>query len=271
MKSITARQILYIKLGEGGIWESQCIEDGTLRIRYRELPHEICERGEWPEAVALARSWSKDQGAATRHVNQVRQFYEAPADTMWVTFHADRLWWCFAETHVSPIEDGSRLRRVKGQWRDSDVSGKPLFKNNLSGKLLAVQGYQGTICSIGASPYVLAKINGQIPPAVAAAQAALETLRTSLVPLIQNLNAKDFEVFVDLLFRTAGWQRSGDLGGLERDIDLDLLSPITDERIAIQIKSRANLDEYEDYRRRYSDMKGYTRFYFVTHSPTSGL
>jgi hypothetical protein len=268
---ITASQVLYIKLGEGGIWETQCLEEGTLRLGYRELPHNLCEEGRWTEAVTAARTWSKDQGAATRHVNQVRQFYEAVPDTLWVTFHADRMWWCFAEPEIAQLEDGTKVRRVKDSWHDVDVLGRRLFKTHLSGKLLAVQGFQGTICSVGAQSYVLDKINATLPPQVAVAQTALNSLQEALIPLIQSLHAKDFEVFVDLIFRQAGWQRSGDVGGIERDIDLDLLSPVTGERIAIQLKSRATLDGYEDYRHRFSDMRGYTRFYFVTHSPGRDL
>jgi hypothetical protein len=271
MTAITASQVLYIKLGEGSIWEAQCIHDGTLRLGYRELAHDLCEKGRWNEAVMAARSWSKDQGAATRHVNQVRLFYEAAPDTLWVTFHADRLWWCFAESCISQLEDGTKVRRVKDSWHDTDVLGRRLFKAHLSGKLLAVQGFQGTICSVGAQSYVLDKINATLPPAVSAAQAALDSLQDTLIPLIQSLSAKDFEIFVDLIFRQAGWQRSGDVGGIERDIDLDLLSPVTGERIAIQLKSRAALEGYEDYRRRFADMRGYTRFYFVTHSPSRDL
>jgi hypothetical protein len=271
MTNIAAGQVLYIKLGEGGIWEAQCIRDGTLRIGYRELPHELCTGARWTEAITTARAWSKDQGAATRHVNQVRLFYEAAPNTLWVTFHSDRLWWCFADSGITQLEDGTKVRRVKDHWHDADLLGRRLFKTHLSGKLLAVQGFQGTICSVGAESYVLNKINATLPPPVAAAQTALDSLQDSLIPLIQSLHPKDFEVFVDLIFRQAGWQRSGDVGGIERDIDLDLLSPVTGERIAVQLKSRATLDGYEDYRRRFSDMRGYARFYFVTHSPSRDL
>ena len=39
----------------------------------------------------------------------------------------------------------------------------------------------------------------------------------------------------------------------------------------MQVKSRASEREYLDYRNKYADMRGYKRFYFVTHSPTKGL
>lgn len=268
---IEASNALYIKLGESGIWESDCIRDGTLRLGYRDLPHELCSPDRWEEAVEEARKWSKDQGAATRHVNQVRLFYETDHSTLWITFHADRLWWCFARPEVSLLGDGTRVRRVIEHWHDSDVQGRPLLKAYLSGKLLAVQGFQGTICSVSDLSYVLHKVNATVAPHVAAAQAALDALQGTLVPMIQSLHPKDFEVFADLIFRQAGWQRSGVVGGVERDIDLDLISPVTDERIGVQVKSRASMAEYTDYRQRYADMRGFTRFYFITHSPTREL
>jgi hypothetical protein len=74
-----------------------------------------------------------------------------------------------------------------------------------------------------------------------------------------------------LIFRQAGWQRTGVAGEVEKDIDLDLLSPITQERIAIQVKSKASARVYRAYQEKFSDMSGFTRFYFVTHSPDSSL
>lgn len=60
-------------------------------------------------------------------------------------------------------------------------------------------------------------------------------------------------------------------GGTLKDIDLDLISPITSERIAVQVKSRANASNYNDYKMRFETMIGFNKFYFVTHSPTQQL
>ena len=71
MAEIDASNALYIKLGESGIWEADCIRDGTLRLGYRELPHEVCSQGRWEDAVAEARKWSKDQGAAGDRTTEI--------------------------------------------------------------------------------------------------------------------------------------------------------------------------------------------------------
>lgn len=271
MDPVVADKALFIKLGEGGRWEADCIRDGTLRFGYREVPHELCASGDWAAVEDCARGFSRDRGAAARHVGQIRNFYEAPASTLWVTFHADRLWWCFAKQPVQVLPGNDKERTTLNGWSDSDVHGAPLLKGKLSGRLLAVQGFQGTICSVSELKYLLHKINGTVQAHVAVAQAAYENLQTQLIPIIERLHPKDLETLTDLIYRQAGWQRVGVSGGTEKDIDLDLIQPVTGERIAVQVKSRANAALWREYRQKYADMRGFSRFYFVTHSPSVDL
>lgn len=272
---ISAERALFIKLGEGGRWEVECIREGTLRFGYQEVPHSACERacksGDWSEVETAARAFSKDKGSATRHINQIREFYEADRKILWITFHSDRLWWCFSEPGVTGLPGEEKSRRVAGAWSDEDLFGQLLLKSRLSGRLLAVQGFQGTICSISELDYLLCKLNGTVEPQVEAAQSAFENLQVALVPIIKRLHHKDLEILADLIFRQSGWQRVGVSGGTEKDIDLDLISPVTGERVAAQVKSRAGTDVWRAYRTKYADMRGYSRFYFITHSPTEGL
>ncbi|MFM1897359.1 MAG: hypothetical protein RLZZ385_2433 [Pseudomonadota bacterium] len=270
MEKVIADKALFIKLGEGGEWESECITNGTLRLGYHSLPHEACLSSNW---VAVRESFpaTSDQGSVTRHINQVQQFYEEPISTLWITFHSDRLWWCFSDSKVEQLQDKSKIRHVIDQWSDSDLLGVPLIKGRLSGKLLATQGFQGTICTVKEFVYLLHKINGTTEPHVAEAQASFERLSLSVIPIIKNLHPKDLETLTDLVFRQAGWQRVGVAGEVEKDIDLDLISPITQDRIAIQVKSKASMATYSSYQAKFADMKGFKRFYFVTHSPDRSL
>jgi hypothetical protein len=267
---VDSAKVLFIKLGESGEWERECISNETLRLGYREIPHDLCLTGDW-EKARDAFPPSADPGSVTRHINQVQQFYEEPAETLWITFFSDRLWWCFSIPCIVQLPDGSKTRQVIGRWSDKDIKGTPLLKGRLSGKLLAVQGFQGTICSVKEREYLLHKINGTSEPHIAEAQHAVERLEMAVVPIIRNLHPKDLETLTDLIFRQAGWQRTGVAGEVEKDIDLDLLSPITQERIAIQVKSKASEAAYRSYQAKYSDMRGFSRFYFVTHSPNSAL
>ena len=58
---VVAAIALYIKLGRSGEWENDCIREGTLKLGYRELPHELCREPSWPEvekqALAKCRRW----------------------------------------------------------------------------------------------------------------------------------------------------------------------------------------------------------------------
>ena len=149
LESIETQQALFIKLGRRDHnWEKDCIDGGTLRLGYRDLPHDLCASSDWAN-VKAAFPEASDPGSVTRHVKQVRLFYEAPKTTLWITFHSDRLWWTFANPEVIQLSDKTKVRRAIEKWRDTDINGlHRLIKGRLSGKLLAVQGFQGTICSV---------------------------------------------------------------------------------------------------------------------------
>lgn len=270
MEKISSKKALFIKLGFSGEWEGSSINGNTIQLGYHDVPHDLCLRGKWEETRAYFPATS-DLGSVTRHINQVRQFYEDSEDTLWITFHSDCLWWCFAKPEIKQLSDLTKIRDTKGIWRNTDIIGEPLIKGRLSGKLLAVQSFRGTICSVNELDYLLHKINGTSEPHVAEAEDSVIKLQSALVPIIKNLHPKDLETLTDLIFRQSGWQRTGVAGEVEKDIDLDLLSPITLERIAVQVKSKANIKTFDAYKLKFSDMSGFSRFYFVTHSPDSNL
>ena len=134
-----------------------------------------------------------------------------------------------------------------------------------------MEGFRGTICSVKEFEYLKQKINGRGPEYVRKTEAALTELEKRIETLIRNLHWMDFEILVDLIFRQAGWQRVSELGMRLKTLDLDLISPITAERFGVQVKSKANLAEFEEYQRTFTDMQGYTRLYFIVHSPTNDL
>lgn len=271
MKLVVAKKALFIKLGEGGCWAHDCLGNGTLRLGYRDIPHVVCAQQDWGKVRALAKEFSATESAAANHTTQIRHFYQASEDVLWITFHGDRLWWCFSYPVVDVVPGNEKIRKVIGKWEDCDRVGYPLLKGKLSSKLLSVQGYMGTICTISELGYLLHKINGTSEPHVEKAQSAYRDLQAALIPIIKSLHQNDLEILVDQIFRQAGWMRMGAVGGTERDIDLDLISPVTQERIAVQVKSRATPAIWQDYKARYADMRGFTRFYFVTHSPNEAL
>lgn len=270
-RPVHATRAFFIKLGDSGCWESECLKNGTLRLGYREVAHGPCQRGDWSKAKKQLRTISSDQGAVTRHLKQLQTFYEADDQTLWITFHAGSLWWCRSRKDITELDDKTKSRGVVDAWSNRDIYGKHLLNGGLSGKLLAVQKYRGTICSVRELSYLLHKINGTSEPHVASAQEATRALQSALIPIIKGLGEQDLETLVDLVFRQAGWWRVGASGGTQRDIDLDLISPVTNERVAVQVKSKASSAVWRKHKKIYADMQGFSRFYFVTHSPDEQL
>jgi hypothetical protein len=274
LESITPRAVRYIKLGVGGAWAREAIENGHLAFGYHGIPHELCERRDWDEARRLL-SDRKSEGAITAGVNEVAAFYELGDDCLWITIADGYLWWAFAEPEVLPLDewaDGgpSRIRPTKGPWCNKDIQGKELRVAGLSSKLTQVANFRATICTVGAEEYLLRRINGQEEPVVAKAREARGKMIAVAVEMIRGLHWADFETLTDLIFARSGWQRSSRIGGTLADVDLVLEQPTTGEHAFVQVKSTASQAVLDDYLQRYQ-ASGYDRFFFVGHSARGRL
>jgi hypothetical protein len=262
----------YIKLGRGGDWERECLEEShILRLGYNEISHELCRQGKWDEVQKIVEGMRNDKGAATRDTNQIRAFYEADETVLWVTFWGDRLYWCFSEPEITLLSDNTKTRPSVRQWSSTDIQGIPLQKTQLSGSLLRMQGFRGTICKVKELKYLVRKINGVVQPEVEETLRAKAEFEGKIEALIRKLTWKDFEMLTDLIFRQAGWQRMGVLGKTEKAIDLDLFYPITEERFLVQVKSSANQGKLQDFRKSLMEFQDYDRAYFVVHTPSPDL
>ena len=93
-------QVRFIKLGEGGAWEKGCIESATPTIRFGfDNPHhQACLDRDWKTLEGFWREHEPTQ--VTKIVNQTKDFYMLPANTLWITFYKRKLYWCFAEPDV---------------------------------------------------------------------------------------------------------------------------------------------------------------------------
>jgi hypothetical protein len=271
---ITADEVRFIKLGEKGRWEKECIEglEPCIRLGFATGHHAESLAGNWKVLTDYWRDVEgKTPGKTTEFLNQVRAFYTLGESTLWITFYKRKLYWCRARPTVTELKDGSRIRRVIGDWSSKDLTGRELHVDNLSGALTKVQGFRGTICKVEAADYLIKKLNGEVQPEVAKAERALNELECALVPLIRRLGWKDFELLTDLVFTQAGWQRIGSLGKTEKSIDLDLMSPVTGKRAFVQVKSQANLKTFLQYKESFEGMDQYDEMYFVVHTPAADL
>ena len=272
MPRIEASKVLYIKLGQKGEWEKECIEErNILKLGFIEANHEDCIKGNWEKIKEFYIKAGDSKGVAARKTNQIRFFYESDNTVLWITFHSHKLWWCHSEKNIK-LEDDRKIRSVVGRWSDKDIKEENIFRfDSISGKLLQLQGFRGTICEISDVGYVLSKINKEELQEVSAVKESLIDLNQKLSFLIKQLHPKDFEILVDLIFRHGGWQRVSTVGEIEKTIDLALILPITGERCFVQIKSKSDIHELNKYIQEFKSMGNDLKFFYVVHSPDNSL
>jgi len=265
---IQAADAFFIKLGRGGTWEEECLREGTLRFSYRETPHELCLKGDWEAVWEFWKGIRGDAGTATRDVKQIRTFYEADERHIFITFSGGLLHWCRPRGPVELLSDQRRRRATVDGWHQTSVGGTPLSVDRLSGHLLKVQMFRGTICQVKAFEYLLRKLNDELSPEIAAAEEAESKLIHAVVDLMRLLTWQDFELLVDLVFSTTGWRRVSVVGRTQKTVDIELVLPSTNERAFIQVKSQASPATLKDYSERLDAMDTYDRMFFVWHSGT---
>lgn len=213
----------------------------------------------------------REKGTATRDVIQIHDFFKATADTLWITFSAGLLWRCFARPGVAKHKDGKgTYRKTVDEWHNEDINGVKLTSERLSGSLLKVQGFQGTICEVKQFEYLKRKLNGQLLPEVEEALAAENRMVRKIVPLMRLLTWQDFELLVDLVFAHSGWRRIGQVGKTQKSVELELLLPTTGERAFVQIKSFAGKSDFAEYKDHLKGSQIYDRMFFVWHSGEGG-
>ena len=272
---IAPTTVRYIKLGAGGSFARSSLDNGELQLGYHEVPHDLCAAGDWDSVLRHFTGIRRTAGKAKDSMREVQDFYVLGSDCLWITFADGLLWWGFAEPEVTWLgtdhnQSASRVRRMIGGWRSTNILGLSLRMNDLTTRLTQVANYRGTICAVRAADYLLRKINAEEEPIVAAATSARTAMLASAMDMIAALHWADFEIMVDLIFARGGWQRVSVLGKTMADVDLILEQPTLGETASVQVKSRASqsvLDEHMGY----FDASGHDRTFFVCHSPVGTL
>ena len=127
---IKPTRVRYIKLGEGGGWEQECIAKNIIRIGFGSAQSErfaACEAARWDRLAASFVGNGKTKGTATRFTNELRLFFEDDGSILWITFVGERLYWgtvTRAKAKQSPDGDGV-WRAMQGGWHCTDVNGEP--------------------------------------------------------------------------------------------------------------------------------------------------
>ena len=220
-RRIDPTRVRYIKLGEAGCWERECIERGTVRIGFGSGQPDrfaLCQAGQWAEIAHSFTAEGCNNRTAKRFANELRLFFEDNGSTLWITFVGETLYWGVTATDSpEPHADGESVwRPIRDGWQSTDLHGERLTKDRLSGALTKLAAYRGTSCTVDVRDYVIRRINGQKMPEVERALAAVQEMKTCLLGLMRLLTFRDFETLVDLVFSTSGWRRVGVVGGRRR-------------------------------------------------------
>lgn len=209
-----------------------------------------------------------NQSTATSDVRQIRTFYTATPDILFITFSQGLLHWCQPSGEVTELDDGSRTRPTVSGWHSHSLAGNLLSHSVLSGALLATQNYRGTICDVRLADYALRKINDEQSPEIISADIAKAQYLKAITRLCSLLTWQDFELLVDLIFSASGWRRTGSLGRTQKTVDIELELPTTGERAYVQVKSVAEQSVFSDYLSRFQTSDSYDRMFFVWHQGT---
>lgn len=268
--------VRYVKLGQGGAWAAEAIEQAIIPLGFSQVPHEPCADGDWNKVREMLVTAGRTQGGASQGVRELRDYYELPDDALWITFADRHLYWAFAFAAVVAFRDPApggwhRFRPCIGGWSRLNLNGEPLSTTSLSSALTRVAGFRQTICTVERQDYLLRRIRGDEEPLIAEARRVRSELEDVASQMIAALDWRDFEVMVDLLFANGGWRRQSALAAGEVDIDLLLNNPVTGEAAWVQVKSRCDQSVLNDYLERYRRDGSAQHFFLVVHSPAARL
>lgn len=269
---ITAKRVKYIKLGRGGSYEEYSIKNGEIHLGFHEIAHEKCLNEESLREECEKVYHEQKKQARSLYANQLLSFYNEGEDTMWITFHKGKLYWCFAEKEVFPLSQieekskGSRFRKTKNGWSCYDTNKKELKMDNLRGSLTKTAAFRSTICDIDEEnkEYLLNRINGNKSPEIEEAELRKNSLLDSIEKMTKKLQPNDFELLVDLIFSKSGWQRTSVLGKTMKDTDINMFLPSTGEEAVVQVKSNTYQAELECYLENLSGRAN--KIFYVYHT-----
>lgn len=275
-KSFEPAGVRYIKLGANGKWATSAFEQAIIPFGYPLVDHAACAAGQWDRVRDQLIQMGRTQKELSQGLRELRDFYELPDDTLWVTMADGHFWWAFAGGPVAELDEAgpggaARFRPTRAGWSKASLAGQPLEARRLSSALTHTASYEMTICTIKHADYLLRRIRGENDPLHMETMAAKGQMREIALRMIRQLDWRDFETLVDLIFARGGWQRSSVLGKQQPDVDLILIQPTIGETAWVQIKSKANQAELNDYLARFRRDGSSDRFFFVCHTAAGAL
>lgn len=260
----------FVKLGKEGMWEKSSIEESKIRIGWKSQNIKDINHKKWEKIRRELGSEIANKGSATKDFNALRNICESNQKDIWITFYASKLWWTRVGEETIYEDVISKYRKISAPWSHCDINGNELLINNLPGSLTKTQGFRGTVCKVDDQGTLKRIINDSPSKIFNSIASTLDSLQISIEKAIKQLHWKDFETFVDLIFRGSGWRRISMLGEAMKFADIELEDPITHDKYQVQIKSTSTLKEFNTYVQQFSS-EDYRKLFYVVHSPDENL
>jgi hypothetical protein len=277
MKNKEHNKYRYIKLGQGGEFAHDCINQNKIMLGFLSGEDEMfdaCTTKNWEEVEKILFKMRTNQISGKKpktvknDLRQVKEFFDPPENRIWITFHNRFLYWGKMSNNP-PVKFRTNLTQYSMDsegWKCNDINNKPIKMDDLAGHLTMVSQYRGTICDIKNENYLDRRIHGKKSVEYVKGKESLDSLHEAIIKMMCALDPRDFEVLVETVFVNCGWKRLGRAGETEEAIDL-LLSRLsangTEEIVAVQVKSNTKQEEYQNY---VEKLVGYDKSFFVYHT-----
>ena len=267
--------IRYIKLGSGGAYVNAALDQGIIPLAFPLADHQLCVAGDWTELGVQMIARARSKKAIQQDIRELRDFYELPAGSLWITMARGYLWWALAGDEIKAAKPDAagpvRWRSTQDGWHSAALTGTPLSLQTLSSVLTRTSSYRRTICKVHAEDYLMRRIRGENHPLYEHA-GTLQAEMTDLADqMIRELHWAELETLIDLIFTRNGWRRTSLLGGNMPDVDLILEQPLTGETAWVQVKTGSQQGELEDYMARFKANGSCDRFIYACASPCGAL
>jgi len=270
---IEFENVYYLKLGKEGIWEKNLKGSNKARIGWSDIDIQDIQKNNWSKIKQKVETdffERNKKNGATQDFNALKTFCHATDKDVFITFSKGMLYWCILDNNEIQKDELSKFRTLSRNWQNTDIKGKELHINSISGKITKTQGYRATLCKIEEKDAIRRIINGEINPIAEQIQKKEMELRDLLVESFSDLYWKDCEILTDLIFIQSGWRRISLVGESMKFMDMELENSITKERYQVQVKNAAGKKEFEDYANEFSE-QDYSKLFFVTFNPKLSL
>lgn len=259
----------FIKLGKGGEWEADSIASNKIRIGWGNVPISMIDNRNWDSIEGIINSDIEDKAAAKRDLNALINILNSYENTVFITFSAGKMYWCTPTSGPIYEDSISKYKKCNG-WSSVSLKGssleRELYINRLPGHITKVQRFSGTLCEVKEVNEIKRIINGEKSQVLIDVEVSESILVNSLKNSIENLHWKDLELLVSLIFERCGLQRCSLVGGSTKSIDIEYTNAITNEMVAVQVKSVATIDEFKKYCEYISNNKHLAKGYFIFHT-----